>query len=53
MPVKIPKPSSAEDEEKPDDSTDTPLPQTLVRIPIESPSEILQSQNGLGKSSEG
>ena len=49
-PVKIPKPSSAEGEEK---LGDTPLPQTLVRIPIESPSEVLQSQNGLGKSSEG
>ena len=50
--MKIPKPSSGNDEEK-SNISDTPLPQTLVRIPIESPSEALQSQNGTGKSSDG
>lgn len=49
----MPKPGSGDDEEKSGDISDTPLPQTLVRIPIESPSEVLQSQNGTGKSSEG
>ncbi|KAL9131315.1 MAG: hypothetical protein Q9175_006794 [Cornicularia normoerica] len=47
--LKVPKPSPAGDEEKPDDIPEIPLPQTLVRIPIESHSEILQSQNGTGK----
>ncbi len=50
--VKIPKPSSPEDEEKTVDKPEIPLPQTLVRIPIEPKSEVLQSQNGTGKSSE-
>ena len=50
--VKFPKPSRAEDEGKSGDKSEIPLPQTLVRIPIESPSEVSQSQNGTGKSSE-
>ncbi|KAM0806068.1 DASH complex subunit Dad2-domain-containing protein [Usnea florida] len=51
--MKVPKAGPAEDEGNSDDSPDIPLPQTLVRIPIESHSEILQSQNATGKSSEG
>lgn len=54
--MKIPKPSPAEDEEKsdhPDDDPEIPLPQTLVRIPIESQRDVLQSQNGTGESSGG
>ena len=51
--VKVPKPGPAEGEEKSDDIPDIPLPQTLVRIPVESHSEIVQSQNGTGKNSEG
>ena len=51
--MKVPKPGPAEDEEKSDDIPDIPLPQTLVRIPVESHSEIVHSQNGTGKNSEG
>lgn len=51
--MKVPKPGPAEDEGNPDDSPDIPLPQTLVRIPIESHSKTVQSQNGTGKNSEG
>ena len=51
--VKIPKPSLAEHEEKSGQNSETPLPQTLVRIPIETQSEVLQSQNGTGKNDEG
>ena len=51
--VKVPKPGPPEGEEKPNDNPKIPLPQTLVRIPIESQSESLVSQNGTGKSSEG
>ena len=51
--VKIPKPSPVEDEEKPSDVPEVSLPQTLVRIPIESQSEELPSHNGTGKSSDG
>ena len=50
--VNLPKPSGAEDEENTGDKPEIPLPQTLVRIPIESYSEGVQSQNGTGKSSE-
>ena len=46
--VKVPKPGPAEEEEKPGDNPEIPMPQTLVRIPIESQSEVLHS----GKSSE-
>lgn len=51
--MKIPRPSIAEDEEKPRDDPETPLPQTLVRIPVEPQSEVSQSQNGTGNSNEG
>ncbi|CAF9913051.1 hypothetical protein IMSHALPRED_000893 [Imshaugia aleurites] len=51
--MKIPKPSQAENGEKPSDSSGIPLPQTLVRIPIESQSEVSPSLNGIGKSNEG
>lgn len=44
--MKVPKLSPAEDEEKPGDKPEMSLPQTLVRIPIES-------HNGTGRSSEG
>ncbi|KAL9065447.1 MAG: hypothetical protein Q9161_008208 [Pseudevernia consocians] len=50
--MKVPKPGPAEEEEKPGDNPEIPMPQTLVRIPIESQSEVLHSQNGTGKSSE-
>lgn len=36
--VKVPKPSTAEYEEKPGDKPEIPLPQTMVRIPVESES---------------
>ncbi|KAF6224203.1 hypothetical protein HO133_010778 [Letharia lupina] len=36
--MKVPKPSTAEDEEKPGDKPEIPLPQTMVRIPVESES---------------
>lgn len=51
--MKVPKPSPTEDEEKLGDNSEIPLPQTLVRIPIESQTEVLQAQNGTGKNSEG
>lgn len=51
--VKVPRPSIAEDKEKPRDDPETPLPQTLVRIPVEPQSEVSQSQNGTGNSNEG
>ena len=51
--MKVPKPSLTEDEEKLGDNPEIPLPQTLVRIPIESQTEVLQAQNGTGNSSEG
>lgn len=51
--VKVPKPGpEEEEEEKPGDNPEIPMPQTLVRIPIESQSDVLRSQNGTGKSSE-
>lgn len=51
--MKVPRPSIAEDKEKPRDDPETPLPQTLVRIPVEPQSEVSQSQNGTGNSNEG
>lgn len=42
--VKVPRPSTAEDEEKTRDDPETLLAQTLVRIPVEPGSEVPQSQ---------
>ena len=51
--MKVPKPSPVEEEEKTGDNPNISLPQTLVRIPVETESEVVQSQNGTAKSSEG
>lgn len=42
--MKVPRPSTAEDEEKTRDDPETLLAQTLVRIPVEPGSEVPQSQ---------
>lgn len=52
--MKIPKPSATEDDETSEEThkTEVPLPQTLVRIPIEQ-SGFTQSHNGTEEAPEG
>ena len=48
--MKLPKPTAPEDddgEEKPKDS-DVPLPQTLVRIPVEPEQQLGEAQHDAG-----